>query len=113
MVTTDAHVRRQRVDHRRVGLMMQASAFKRLLTFALFFMACWFFGNRYEEIAMIPNQLVNTYATMTAYREYFQVVSPTFYFVPFTQIAVVVTVVLYFNTSLPELKRLLRTAGIF
>jgi hypothetical protein len=71
---------------------MQDRMFGRLLGFALFFMAYWFFGNLYEEIVMVPNHLVNPLYRLEGYQQYFHVVNPVFYFVPFTQLAVLVTI---------------------
>ncbi len=92
---------------------MKNKTFNNLLLFALFFMAYWFFGNLYEQIVLVPNQLVNSYKTMKAYQIYFSVSNPIYYFVPFTQLAVVLIGVLYFQAKEKQQKSYLRRAGIF
>jgi hypothetical protein len=92
---------------------MKPKAFNLLLVFALFFIAYWFFGNLYEQIVMIPNQLVDSYETMKAYQAYFKVSNPIFYFVPLTQLAVIVTWILHFRAIDENQKRLLKKASIF
>ncbi len=92
---------------------MQSKIYNRLLFFSLFFMTYWFFGNLYEEIVMIPNQLENTYEVLKAYQGYFRLTGPTIYFVPFTQLAVVVIWFLYFKTMEANQKQQLKKAGIF
>jgi hypothetical protein len=90
---------------------MQDRMFGRLLGFALFFMAYWFFGNLYEEIVMVPNHLVNPLYRLEGYQQYFHVVNPVFYFVPFTQLAVLVTIYLFLKCKDEELRLFLRKAS--
>lgn len=92
---------------------MQAKTFDRLLLFTLFFMAYWFFGNLYEEIVMVPNHLADPSAVLTAYQGYFVLSSPTYYFVPVTQLAVVVLFVLYGNAKEIKQRQLLKRAAGF
>ena len=40
---------------------MQSKSFDRLLLFAIFYLAHWFFGNLYEEIVLNLNQTKNSY----------------------------------------------------
>lgn len=92
---------------------MHDRTFDRLLTFSLFFLAYWFFGNLYEEIVMIPNQLVNPHDALHAYQNYFKISNPIYYFVPFTQLAVVVICILYFCCGDAKQKQLLKKAAVF
>jgi len=92
---------------------MQPKTFDRLIVFSLFFMGYWFFGNLYEEIVMIPNQLFFTYETVKSYLNYFHFSNPVFYFVPFTQMAVVVLIFLYVKCDDGRKKQLLKKASVY
>lgn len=92
---------------------MKHKTFDRLLFFALFFLAYWFFGNLYEEIVLVPNHLTNPFDVLTAYQRYFVLSSPTYYFVPLTQIAMFVVFFLYFKAEEGEEKDMLKKASIF
>jgi hypothetical protein len=92
---------------------MGSKTFNRLLIFSLFFLAHWFFGNLYEEIVVAPNQLTNTYESLKHWRQYFIISNPIYYYVPFTQIAVIAVCYLYFVAKNDIEKKLLKKAGIF
>lgn len=92
---------------------MKNDMFDRFLFFALFFMAYAFFGNLYEEIVLIPNHFTNPSAVLAAYHRYFVFSNPTYYFVPLTQLAIVVVVVLFFKSHEGKQKELLKRAVIF
>lgn len=92
---------------------MPHKTFDRLLLISLFFMTQWFFGNVYEEIVMVPNHLGDTYKTLTGYVTYFHTSNPVFYFVPFTQLAVLVVIFLYFKCDDPIPKNLLKKASVY
>lgn len=92
---------------------MQIKTFDRLLAFSLFFLAHWFFGNLYEQIVLAPNQLTNSYQALKNWQGYFTVTNPIYYYVPFTQVAVLVVCYLYFKTTRASEKQLLKKAGLF
>ncbi|GAB3898835.1 DUF1772 domain-containing protein [Larkinella knui] len=91
---------------------MQDKTFDRLVAFALFFMAHWFFGNLYEEIVLAPNQLTDSYEALKGWQNYFKITNQIYYYVPFTQLAVVATTVLYFKSTGEKQKNLLKKAVI-
>lgn len=68
----------------------------RWLHFALFGLALWFFGNLYEEVILMPNWLVAPLDVLTAYNRYYSVVIQYHYYVPITQLAVIILIVLCF-----------------
>ena len=92
---------------------MKANLFNRLLLFSLFFLAHWFFGNLYEEIVLAPNQLTNSYQALKSWQSYFTVTNQIYYYVPFTQLAVVIIWYLYSKSTDEAEKTLLKKAGIF
>jgi hypothetical protein len=92
---------------------MKPQTFNRLLLFSLFFLAHWFFGNLYEEIVLAPNQLTNSYEALKSWQGYFTISNQIYYYVPFTQLAVVLVCVLYFNTADSIEKRWLGRASVF
>lgn len=92
---------------------MRHQTFNTLLFLYLFFMAQWFFGNVYEEIVMVPNHLIDTFNTLTGYVAYFHITNPVFYFVPFTQLAIIIVLILYSKCDEMNQKRLLKKASIF
>lgn len=73
----------------------------RWLHFSLFGLALWFFGNLYEEIILMPNWLVAPIDVLTAYNRYYSVVIQYHYYVPVTQLSVLVLVWLSFRTGDP------------
>jgi hypothetical protein len=92
---------------------MQRNTFNRLLTFSFFFMAYWFFGNLYEQIVLAPNQLTNSFDALLCWQNYFTVTNQIYYYVPFTQLAVVVLCFLYFKENDIRRKTFLKKASIF
>ncbi|MBO0931946.1 hypothetical protein [Fibrella aquatilis] len=71
----------------------------RWLHFALFGLALWFFGNLYEEVILLPNWLAASLSVLQAYNRYYSVVIQYHYYVPVTQVAVVVLVALCFTSN--------------
>lgn len=92
---------------------MQSKTFDRLLLFSLIFLAHWFFGNLYEEIVLAPNQLTNSYGALKSWQGYFTITNQIYYYVPFTQLAVLAVCYLYFRSTDQHVKSLLRKASIF
>ena len=84
-----------------------------LLWVVLFFMAYWFFGNLYEEIVLIPNQLVNSLEVLTCWQSYFNTTDQVYYFVPCMLIAVIGTCILFFKTKERTQRAFLKKATIF
>ncbi len=79
---------------------MKEKTIDRLLLFALFFMAYWFFGNLYEEIVLIPNQLVvNSFEVLTCWQSYFSITDQAYYYIPGMLVAVLSTCVLFFRSK--------------
>lgn len=91
---------------------MQNKTFNALLAFALFFLAHWFFGNLYEEIVLAPNQLSNSYEAIKNWQHYFTVTNQLYYYIPFTQLAVLTVCFLYFKAKDQVEKRLLKRAAL-
>lgn len=71
----------------------------RWLHFALFGLALWFFGNLYEEVILMPNWLAAPIDVLRVHSRYNTVVVQYHYYVPTTQLAVIVLVVLCFTTN--------------
>jgi hypothetical protein len=92
---------------------MQVTTFNRLLAFSLFFLAHWFFGNLYEEIVLAPNQLTHSYEALKSWQNYFRITNQIHYYVPFTQIAVLVVGYLYVKSTDRAEKKLLKKAGLY
>jgi hypothetical protein len=94
---------------------MTSKLFNNLLLFSLFGIAMWFFGNLYEAIVIGPNMLSDTAARMEHWQKFFAVTNPVFFYVPFPQLATIVLIILFFNTSgqKTELKKSLKLANIF
>ncbi len=86
-------------------------AVSRLFRFALFGLALWFFGNLYEEVVLMPNWVAASLDTLRAYTRYFAVVIQYHYYVPITQLAVLVLLVLAYRFELHPLRPALRRAG--
>lgn len=84
-----------------------------LFLFSLFFFAYWFFGNLYEEIVLVPNQLVDTYEALSCWQMYFKITNPVFYYIPFTPLAVVGAFVLHFHAKDERQKKILKRASLF
>ena len=92
---------------------MQNKTFNRLLTFSLFFLAHWFFGNLYEEIVLTPNQLTDSYRKIIHWQGFFTLTNPVYYYIPFTQLAVLVPILLFYKSDDALEKRMLKKASIF
>ncbi len=92
---------------------MQSKTVRRLLLFSLFFLTHWFFGNLYEEIVLAPNQLTHSYEALKNWQHYFTITNQIYYYVPFTQIAVLVVWYVYFKSTDTAEKLLLKKASIF
>ncbi len=92
---------------------LSTRAVSRLLRFALFGLALWFFGNLYEEVVLMPNWVVASFDTLRVYTGYFRVVIQYHYYVPLTQLAVVTLLVLAYRAEphLLPLRPALRRAG--
>jgi hypothetical protein len=90
-------------------------AFNHLLLFSLFGIAMWFFGNLYEAIVIGPNMLQNSVHQLQAWRNFFVVTNPVFFYVPVPQLATVAVIILFIKTPADktEIKRYLKTATIF
>jgi hypothetical protein len=93
---------------------MKDKTIDRLLVFALFFMAYWFFGNLYEEIVLIPNQLVvNSFEVLTCWQSYFSVTDQAYYYIPGMLVAVMSTFISYFKSKDRVQRSWLKKACIF
>jgi hypothetical protein len=92
---------------------MKEKSFDRCLQLALFFMAYWFFGNLYEEIVLIPNQLVNTLDALNCWQSYFTITDQLYYFVPCVLASVMLTSILFFKSKERVQRKLLKKATIF
>lgn len=92
---------------------MENKTFDRLLIFSLFFLTLWFFGNFYEEILLVPNHVNNSYEKLQHWHSFFTEINQIPYYVPFTQLAVVVVFVLYRKTQEEKEKTYLKKASIF
>ncbi|WP_157579065.1 hypothetical protein [Spirosoma montaniterrae] len=78
---------------------MKTQTTLRWLNFALFGLALWFFGNLYEEVILMPNWLVAPLDVLQAYNRYYTVVIQYHYYVPITQVAVIVLIVCCFTAN--------------
>lgn len=92
---------------------MKEKRFNKLLYLALFCMAYWFFGNLYEEIVLIPNQLVNSMDSLTCWQAYFSVTDQLYYFVPCVSASVILTTILFFKSKERLQRKFLKKATIF
>jgi len=77
---------------------------RKLVFVALLLGSYWFFGNLYEAIAMIPNHIVDPVRAVAGYKSYFILSSPTFYFVPLTQLGFLALVLAWYGAQRPDLK---------
>lgn len=59
----------------------------------------WFFGTLYEEVVLMPHWLVAPLDVIQAYNRYYAVVIQYHYYVPLTQLAVLVLVGLRFTQN--------------
>jgi hypothetical protein len=92
---------------------MKEKTFNRLLSLSLFLTAYWFFGNLYEEIVLIPNQLVNTLDALNCWQSYFTLTDQLYYFVPCVLASVILTTILFFKSKERVQRKLLKKATIF
>ncbi|MEV5720529.1 hypothetical protein AB0L41_42220 [Amycolatopsis mediterranei] len=90
---------------------MKTSLQQGLTLAALIGMAYWLFGNLYEAVVFSPNWVRDSPAQFTRLHEFFSATGPTFYFVPVTQIAIVLVWVLWWRNRDGELVRDYRRAG--
>lgn len=82
-----------------------------LLVLTLFFHLQGFFGNLYEEI-LTPNSIVATIEQINAYNRFPSITKPYYYYVPFTQIGVLIVFYLAVFGGLPaKLQKLVRYAA--
>ncbi|MCW3125825.1 MAG: hypothetical protein JWO03_1483 [Bacteroidetes bacterium] len=94
---------------------MQIKLFNNMLLFSLFGIAMSFFGNLYEGIVIGPNMLQDSIHRMQYWQKFFVATNPAFFYVPVTQLAAIISVVLYFKTDKQKvaLKKKLKLAAIF
>jgi hypothetical protein len=90
---------------------MKTSRQQGLTLTALIGMAYWLFGNLYEAVVFSPNWVRDSPAQFTRLHEFFSATGPTLYFVPVTQIALVLVWVLWWRNRDGELARDYRRAG--
>ena len=85
---------------------------KGLLGFSALGLAEWFFGNAYEQIVLVPNFATgDSSRALLAYREFFKVSNPAFYYVPLNQLALIALVLaLVWTRKLVALQRLIQWA---
>jgi hypothetical protein len=86
---------------------------KRWTLVAVIGLAHWFFGNLYEAIVLAPNMIGNSLVQLKRWQEYFTVTNQIYYYVPFTQTAVLIIIILFFTNRLSSIKYDLRMASIF
>jgi hypothetical protein len=72
-----------------------------------------FFGNLYEEIVLIPNQLVNPVEALTCWQSYFSITDQVYYFVPCMLIAVIGTCALFSRSRERVERSFLKRATVF
>ena len=90
---------------------MTASRQRTLALTALVGLACWLFGNLYEAVVFAPNWVSDSTAQFARLHEFFATTGPTLYFVPVTQIALVLVWVLWWRNRDGELARDYRRAA--
>jgi hypothetical protein len=76
-------------------------------------LAHWFFGNLYEAIVLAPNMLVSPYEQLNCWQGFFTVTNQIYYYVPFTQLAVMVIWFLYVKEKDRLLKTVLLKASLY
>ncbi len=96
---------------------MKQTSYSFLLGFTLFGTAMWFFGNLYEAVVLGPNMIGigHSYERLLHWQQFFVVTNPVHFYVPFTQLALVTLLVLYFKTSpaLANIKSNLGWSSVF
>jgi hypothetical protein len=85
---------------------MNSRLYNILLLFSLFGIAMWFFGNLYEAVVIGPNMLGNSDVKMRAFRDFFTSTNPAFFYIPVSQLAVLISIFLYLKT--PKDKHILK-----
>jgi hypothetical protein len=75
-------------------------------------LAAWFFGNLYEAVVFSPNWVQDSPAQFTRLHEFFDNTGPTLYFVPLSQVAVVLVCLLWWRNRDDELRSDYRRAGV-
>ncbi|OXM60911.1 hypothetical protein [Amycolatopsis vastitatis] len=90
---------------------MKTSLQQSLTLAAVIGMAYWLFGNLYEAVVFSPNWVRDSPSQFTRLHEFFSATGPTLYFVPVTQIALVLVWVLWWRNRDGELARDYRRAG--
>ncbi len=83
-----------------------------LTLFALGSHAMWFFGNLYEELIFVPNGLVASPARFQAFNEFFALAKPYVFYVPFTQLGAIATLVAWWLGRRSAAARPIRNAAI-
>jgi hypothetical protein len=86
---------------------------KNLTLIAVIGLLYWFFGNLYEQIVISPNWVVNSPEQMKRLNEFFIVTTPTLYFVTITQLATVMTWLVFFINKSEATKIFYRRAAAF
>jgi len=90
---------------------MKPASQRRLTLVALIGLLYWLFGNLYEAVVFSPNWVRDSPAQFTRLHEFFATTGPTLYFVPVTQIALVLVWVLWWRNRDAETARDHRRAG--
>ncbi len=90
---------------------MKPSLQRGLTLAALIGMTYWLFGNLYEAVVFSPNWVRDSPSQFVRLHEFFSATGPTLYFVPVTQIAMVLVWVLWWRNQDDELARDYRRAG--
>lgn len=85
-----------------------------LFVLTLLFHLQGFFGNIYEEV-LVPNSIVATIEQINAYNRFPSITEPYYYYIPLTQIGVLIVLYLaVFGSSLPaKPRKLMRYAAVF
>ncbi|SEH03252.1 hypothetical protein SAMN05444920_13456 [Nonomuraea solani] len=91
---------------------MRPSLQLKLTLAAVLGMAYWLFGNLYEAVVFSPNWVRDSPAQIARLDGFFSVTSATVYFVPLTQLALVLVWVLWWRNRDGDLARDHRRAGI-
>lgn len=74
---------------------MNSKLFKLLLAFALFGIALGFFGILYEGVVYGPKMLGNSPARMVFWKDFYLVISPIIYYLPWNPLGMVTTIIAY------------------
>jgi hypothetical protein len=85
---------------------------RNLTLIAVLGLAWWLFGNLYEAVVISPNWVQDSPAQFARLHGFFAVTGPTLYFIPVTQLAVVLTWWLWWRNRDIELAGDYRHAGL-